>query len=545
MNLNAWAFRIGATLALLVCAAATSETTTGELWMAPMRDGALLATEVFLPEGEGPFPTVLTRSVYGRGAGATLAPAYNERGLAFVIQDTRGRGGSQGKDMVFTDDGWGRHQDGHDTVYWIKMQPWSDGQVATWGGSALGITQLLAAASGADIAAQSVLVAASNFYGQLSYQGGVWRKSLCEGWTESQGNEYIVDIWKNHPTYGEYWEQFNTEQRAEYITAPGLHVGGWFDIFAQGTINSFVTRQYEGGEGARGNQFLVMGPWPHGVTRETGDLRFPENYDFDIADFERRLFQHWLFGEDAGIDEEPAVHYYTMGDVDDPDAPGNEWRTADTWPPFETEETPLYLAGDGLLSMEPMDDGSAAYAFDPANPVPTRGGQNLLIPSGPTNQAELGERNDVLTFATEPLDKPIEITGPVSVRVFVSSDAVDTDFTAKLVDIYPDGREILMLDSIQRVKFRNGFAEPDLLPPGEVGELTIDLWSISLVFNKGHRIGLHVSSSNYPRFDVNPNTGEDFPGENGREVANNTVHWGEEYPSALLLPVRPRDNVKE
>jgi putative CocE/NonD family hydrolase len=180
--------------------------------------------------------------------------------------------------------------------------------------------------------------------------------------------------------------------------------------------------------------------------------------------------------------------------------------------------------------------------YDPNNPVPTHGGANLILPAGPFNQQELGLRDDVLTFTTPVLDAPIEITGRVTVRLYVSSDAPDTDFTAKLVDIYPDGREILMMDSIQRVKFRNGFREADPLPPGEVGLVEIDLWSISLIVNAGHRIGLHVSSSNYPRFEVNPNTGEDFPPEDETVVmpaAQNTVYMDANRPSALLLPIRP------
>ncbi len=520
---------------------------TAETVMVPMRDGVSLATDIYLPEGEGPFPTVVVRTVYGRGGVAGIASGANTLGMALVSQDCRGRGDSEGKDWVFDDDGWGEQQDGVDTINWVREQPWCNGSIGTWGGSALGITQVLLAAAGGDVQAQLVNVAASNFYHQCAYQGGVFRKALCENWTQMQGTSYAVDIWKSHPTYDAFWERYNAEARASHITAPGVHIGGWWDIFQQGTINSFVTRQHDGGDGARGNQILIMGPWPHGMVRETGDLVLPDNYAYDVNDVEQRFLRHWLLGDDTGIMDEPPVRYYTVGDIDDPEAPGNQWRTADDWPPFETREMPLYLGPEGrLVENAPETTESLTYAFDPEDPCPTHGGQNLTIPAGPFDQRRVSGRDDVITFATQPLDEPLEITGNVQVRLFVSTDAPDTDFTAKLVDIYPDGREILMLDNIQRLKFRNGFIEPDPLEPGEVGEVTIDLWSISLIVNRGHRIGLQISSSNYPRFEVNPNTGADFP-EEGEPVAiaNNTIHFGEAYPSALLLPIPVTDDEKE
>jgi predicted acyl esterase len=522
----------------------------------PMRDGVELATDYYLPTEGGPaFPVVLARSVYGRAAGPQIAKGYTDRGIAFVVQDTRGRGDSGGeKDMVFGDDGWGERQDGFDTVEWIRKQPWCNGKVGAWGGSALGITQVMLAGSGADVQAQCILVASSNFYDQLSYQGGVFRKALLEGWLKAQKSLHILDIWQVHPTYDDFWALYNAEAVAEQIKAPAVHVGGWFDIFAKGTINNFVTRQHNGGPGAKGNQKLIMGPWPHGVVRKVGELEFPENFSFDLGGYEKRFMDHWLKGVDNGIDMEPAVHYYTMGACGEDGAPGNEWRTADDWPPFPTVETPYYLGADGALSTDAgtVEAGQLEYAFDPNDPCPTHGGQNLLLPAGSFDQRKVSGRKDVLRFQTEPLEQPVEVTGAVRLRLYVSTDAPDTDFTAKLVDIYPDGREMLILDNVRRLKFRNGFEKPDPLPAGEIGELEIDLWSTSLVFNKGHRIGVQVSSSNFPRFELNPNTGEDFPkritdpdtGETKYDkssfrTARNTVHTGGKTPSALILPIRP------
>ena len=520
---------------------AWSETT-----MVSMRDGTKLATDYVLPDGEGPFPVIFVRTVYGRGIAALeLVTPVTAMGCALVVQDSRGRFESEGKDPVFADDAWGANQDGVDTINWILAQPWCNGRIGSWGGSALGITQVLTAPATDKISAQVIDIACSNLYGQLSYQGGVWVKGLCENWLTGQGSAYMIDIWKSHPTYDAFWAGLNAEPQAPKVTAPALHVGGWWDCFGQGTINNFMTRQHNGGIGAKGNQKLIIGPWPHGPRKNTGELELPDNFHFDYIGYGARFINHWLKGEQNGVLEEPAVNYYTIGDVTDPAAPGNEWRTANDWPPFPTVETAYYLTKDGgLTTAAATEDGSSlTFTYDPANPCPTVGGANLEIgglKDGPCDQREVSNRADVLKFETKPLTEPVEITGRVKVKLYISSDAPDTDFTAKLIDVYPDGRETLMLDNIQRVKFRNGFTKPELLPVGELGELTIDLWSISLIVNKGHRIAVHISSSNYPRFEKNPNSGDDFPTETNLRAAKNTVYTDKSHPSAILLPVRAR-----
>ncbi len=525
--------------AVMLAAVMLASTAIAEFHMLPMTDGVKLATDVVLPEVDGPFPTVLVRSTYNRPLDP--APLFNGQGIAYVVQHTRGRGDSEGIDLAFEDDGWGEHRDGAETVDWIRAQDWSNGKVGTFGASALGITQVRLAGASQNIAAQAIWVSASNFYGQLAYQGGVFRKSLSEYWLTGQKSAHVIDRWKAHPTYDDFWKGFDSDARAELVTAPGVHVGGWWDIFQQGTLRGFTERQYRGGEGARGNQKLIIGPWLHGPVPKPGDLKLNKNYKFDFMGYSARFLTNWLVTPN-GIMDEPAIHYYTLGDVDDPDAPGNEWRTADAWPPVPTETRRLYLHEDGALAWrEHGKSGSTTYRFDPADPVPTHGGPNLFadrVPTGPMDQRPLADREDILRYSTKPLDEPIEITGEVSVELYVSTSGVDTDFTAKLVDIYPDGREIALLDGIQRVKFREGFGETKLLPSGEVGKLTIDLWAISVIINKGHRIGLHVSSSNYPRFEVNPNNGDDFPTDDNLTTVDNAIHWGEGQASALVLPVR-------
>jgi uncharacterized protein len=514
---------------------------TADTVMVPMSDGVKLATDCYLPEGEGPFPVMLARSIYGKSFGKNASEAYVSQGIACVVQDARGRGESEGEFRVFLDDAWGKKQDGVDTLVWLRAQPWCNGKIGMFGGSALSIVQVLAAGADSAITCQDIVVASSTIYGQLSYQGGVFRKALCENWLKAQKSSHIVDLWHAHPTYDAFWRGLDAEPIAERINTPAVHVGGWWDIFAQGTINNFVTRQYQGGPGARGKQVLIMGPWLHGPVREPGDVTLPENYlDVKYGKVSAAFYRHWLLGQDNGIMKQPAVRYYTLGDFDDPGAPGNEWREAAAWPPFATEETSLYLVeGGGLADGAPFP-GQSAFTYDPADPCPTRGGANLTIDAGPFDQRAVSARPDVLCFATPRLTRPLEVTGRVRARLFVSTDAPDTDFTAKLVDIYPDGREILLIDGIRRLKFHKGYEKAEPVAPGTVTELEIDLWSISIIFNKGHRIGLRVSSSNYPRFEKNPNTGADLPAKRGvLRSARNSVHMSEARPSALILPVRP------
>jgi uncharacterized protein len=532
-------FRIVLSLSFVLLAALAAAVDTVHL---PMRDGVTLATDIHLPDdSETRYPVILIRTTYGRAGAGTegLVRDFTSQGFAVVLQDTRGRGGSGGVDWAFADDGWGERQDGADTVAWIRSEPWCNGKVGTWGGSALGITQVMLAGATPDIDCQFIVVAASNFYDQLAYQGGVFRKSLCEGWLAAQQSRHVLGSWYEHTTYDAFWEKHNANDRARQIQSPAVHVGGWFDIFQKGTLENFLTRQENGGPGAKGHQILVMGPWIHGVRRNIGDLEFPANFNFPTGDLQQRLYAHYLLGEANGIESEARVHYYVMGDTRNPKAPGNEWRTAETWPPYAIDATRFYLGPRGRLTgTGSTKESRFTYTFDPHNPVPTHGGANLLLPAGPYDQRGLAQREDVLTFSTPKLRKAVEISGPVSVELYVSTNAVDTDFTAKLVDIYPDGSEILIADGIQRVRFRGGFREEAFLPPGEIGRLTIDLWHTSLIFDQGHRIGVHISSSNYPRFEVNPNTGEDRPTANPMFVAENTVHAGGAYPSALILPVR-------
>jgi len=515
---------------------------TSKTVMVEMGDGAHLATDVVLPPaGDGPWPVILGRTPYGRSQhGAPQMAAM--LGYAAVSQDMRGRFDSEGANLPFIGCGWVDYRDGAETVEWIRRQPWSDGKVGTLGGSAGGITQnLLAAAVPEGLVCQYIVVAAANLYTDAAYPGGALRKEQIENWT--RGNKFdakAMEVWRAHPAFDEYWHRFDSTRRHDRMTCPAVHVGGWFDTFSQGTIDAFVGRQTRGAEGARGTQKLVMGPWTHGGMNRgrQGALTFPgakppPQYDMLL------WFAHYLKGEDNAAAGAPPVAYYTMGDCDDPDAPGNAWRFAKAWP-VPAEATPAYFHADGSLSREKpagQGDASCVYTFDPAKPCPTLGGRNLTIPAGPRDQRKVEERDDVLTFTSRPLDEPVEVTGRLRARVFVASDARDTDLSVRLSDVYPDGRSMLIADGILRLRYRESLSEPVLLEPGKVYEVEVDLWSTSLVFNKGHCVRVAVTSSNHPRFDLNPGTGEPWTSTEKRVPQTNRVYCDAARPSCIILPV--------
>jgi putative CocE/NonD family hydrolase len=279
----------------------------------------------------------------------------------------------------------------------------------------------------------------------------------------------------------------------------------------------------------------VIAPIGHGTMTE---LKYPASAG-KLPRFADNLawFDAMLKGKENGIAAEKPVHYYVMGDPTDEKAPGNVWRDADTWPPA-VAETPYYLHTTGELSTShPAENGSRSYKYDPAQPVPTIGGAELGANIGPRDQRSVESRSDVLLFTSAVLETPLEVTGRIRARLYVSSDCPDTDFTVKLTDIYPDGRSMLVTDGIMRARFRESFEKEKPLELGEVVEIPVDLWSTSLVFNKGHRLRIAVSSSNAPRFDPNPNTGHAFRADQEQRVATNTLHISEKHPSQIVLPV--------
>lgn len=510
----------------------------------PMDDGVGLATDVYLPFGLGPWSTILVRTTYGKDGfdeGAQIAAFL---GYSVVVQDTRGRFDSQGVDTVFRDD----RSDGQATLRWIASQVWSNGRIGTFGGSALGITQyMLAPGAGAELVCMMPLVATPDVYQHAFYQGGAVREALVVNWLDGQGSLDMLPSILEHRTRDDWWDPVNALADRAEVEAPALHIGGWYDVFAQGTLDGFSELQAAGGPGARGNQHLVMGPWTHGSIGESeaGELVYPETAALDPIEALTDWFDYWLGDEDSGVDDWPAVRVFLMGAAGEPQAPGNEWVDLATWPPL-SQPLSLYLGSEGVLSFETAAPGDAELLIDPEDPVPTLGGANLFpdlqvdgraMGDGPWDQRSIEARDDVLVFSTPVLDEPLTVMGRITVRLWVDADTPDLDLAARLSDVYPDGRSMLVVDGIRRARSRCGDQVECLLTPGVPTEIEVDLWSTALVFNAGHRIRISISGSNHPRFELNPNHGGPIDGDEPARVARPSILYGGEYPSALVLPV--------
>ncbi|HOA73482.1 MAG TPA: CocE/NonD family hydrolase [Phycisphaerae bacterium] len=519
-----------------------------------MTDGTLLATDVYLPDsGDGSWPALLIRTPYNKDRYNNEFDPFARRGYAVVIQDMRGRFGSQGRDLAFMDCGGNENNDGHDTVQWIARQPWCNGRVGTLGASAMGITQnMMARTAPPNLVAQYIMVAAGSLYQHGAYNtGGAMRLEVSLAYTLDNALS-PSNMWLNvlHPMYDDHWRRMDATIGIENANVPAVHYGGWYDCFLPGTLTTFTARQERGGHGARGTQKLLIGPWAHGGPgtdarpHSIGEFQFPPNIrKLPVPIGINEWFDHYLQGRNTGADRAPAVVYYTMGAIDEPGAPGNVWHTDHTWPPPH-ERRRLYLHADGRLTWKPPqhnDDAARTLTSDPLNPVPTRGGANLAIPAGAFDQREIEKRPDVLVFTTEPLTEPVEVTGPVVANLLVTSDCPDTDFAVKLCDVYPDGRSMNICDGLLRLRHRRGADRLDLLEPGEVVSVRVDMDATSIVFNRGHRIRVHVTGSNYPRFDVNPNTGWPAWPFCPVRVAKNTVFCSADRASCVELPVVTRE----
>ena len=508
-----------------------------ETIMMATRDGVKLATDIHKPPGTNSLPVILSRTPYNKNTLDGLGAEAIRQGFILVAQDCRGRYASEGENLPVNLDG----PDGFDTLEWLSQQPWCNGKIGTWGGSAGAITQFQMITSGTDrITAQHLKVGAPNLY-EVVYISGVFRKALVEDWLRgAQWGSNALPLWVGHPTYDDYWRARDASRHYKQANAPAVHVGGYWDIFAQGTIDAFVGYQEEGGPKARGKQKLIMGPWTHGVLQDkAGELTFPNGKKPPSGvDDAWKWFELTLKNGAANLNSAPAVTYYVIGDVSDAKAPGNVWRTADQWPPAPVTPTKYFLKTDrALTTAEPGQGDPLAYTYDPSDPAPTVGGPQLTIPAGPMDQKRVEERADVLVFTSAALAKPIEATGRVRARVWISTDAPDTDFVARLCDVYPDGRSFNLCEGAIRARFREGVEREKLFEPGKVHELEIDLWSTSVIFNTGHRIRLQITSGSAPGYDPNPNTGNRFRANSEARKAAVKLYADSKHPSHLTLPI--------
>lgn len=563
----------------------------------PMRDGVVLFADVYRPAGPGPYPTLLQRTPYDKqntGASAPFILRAAGSGYAVVVQDVRGRFESEGRFDAFVNE----RQDGYDTLEWLVAQPWCNGDAGMFGGSYVGLTQWQAALSGHPaLKVIAPAITAADYHAGWAYQGGAFELGFNLSWTmgalavntvlrkrkEDPGAEAAFqalltgadtlpqeftrlplaghdilsefapyyDNWANHPAYDDFWANLDVSTRYDTLNVAAFNIGGWYDIFLKGTIDNFTGMRATGPAALRDRQRLTIGPWNHGGLSRGNPIG---DYDFgtrstgaviDMDGVQLRWFDRQLRGIEKDRERESPVRLFVMG--------SNQWRDEQEWPLARTEWQEWFLHsrgrantlnGDGALSREsPASEPPDSYVYNPRNPVPTLGGalccNAVFTMGGAYDQRPTEAREDVLVYTTPPLDQAVEVTGPVKLILHAISSAPDTDWTAKLVDVEPCGYARNLTDGILRARYRDSMREGTPITPGEVIEYEVDLWSTSNTFLPGHRIRLEVSSSNFPRFDRNPNTGE-LPGRSTEMMsALQTIFHSSEHPSRLVLPVIP------
>lgn len=526
-----------------------------------MRDGVTLCAHVHLPAAEGAYPALLLRTPYDALArGGELE--WPARGFALVRQDVRGKFGSGGEWYPWLNE----KADGEDTLEWLAAQPWCNGHVVMYGGSYVAATQLAAAASGHPALKAFTPCLIGSEAHRACYQGGAFRLGWQTRWTlaptvvtdqEAIRNHLPLrdmDVlatgaenrfWRDalaHPRDDTFWREGSLQAHRAAVRAPAFIRTGWFDHFVGDVFDLFNgLRLGSGSAEARAGTRIVVGPWPHDINRTALD-----EYDFGAAGKIPDLFEQEIafLSHHAGLSPEPPppqapIRIFVMG--------ANVWRDEEEWPLARTCWTRLFLAGgggartaagDGRLGDQP--EGPAdTFTYDPARPVPTAGGAWDFTNVGPRDQSAIEARADVLVYTSEPLAADLEVTGPVTVRLFAASSAPDTDFTARLVDVAPDGRAWGVTDGIQRARFRGAGRSDTFLVPGEPAEFVIGCTPTAWVFRAGHRLRLQISSSNFPAFARHLNTAEDPALATTPTPARQTVFHSPEHPSCVELPVIP------
>lgn len=567
--------------------------------MVEMRDGVSLATDIYRPTDATDCPTIVQRNPYDKSnAGSVGGLIVNpldaaEEGFAVVVQDTRGRFKSEGDWEPFVNEA----EDGYDTVEWAAAEDWSNGRVGVYGSSYHGVTALQAVISDPPhLESALAYVTGSNYHDGFTYSGGAFELGFNIWWSlylatdtatrldvapeereerlqeimsltgapeaaarqrpltenpvfDHPATEYVQD-WLDHPRYDDYWEAIDVTERIRDVDIPVLHATGWYDLFLPGHLELYDAIQTQAGSTAREEQRLIIGPWDHeAYATLTPDRAGERKFGYEAAggtalmsDLSLQWFGYWLT-DGGSIDDVPHVRYFQMGE--------DRWLETGDWPPAHTK-TAYYLhsggnagsrGGDGWLSRDtPQSEPADSYEYDPADPVPSTGGRTLHINMGDPgvqDRSVVEEREDVLVYSTPRITSPVSIAGPVDATIFASSSAPDTDFTATLVDVEADGTPIPIAEGVIRARYRDSMEQPSLLAPGEVAEFDIDLRAVAHTFREGHRIRLEISSSNFPRFDPNPNVPTD-PAEASYDEAQpavQNVFHSEDYPSRIELPI--------
>ena len=581
----------------------------------PARDGVGLATDVYRPAGDGPYPVLLERTPYDKSAPSRaertaavakprtrseVAHYFVRHGYAVIYQDCRGRYKSEGRFTKYLSEA----ADGYDCLAWLLRQSWCNGRVGTFGLSYAAHTQAALGCLGpAGLAAQFLDCGGfSNAYRSGIRHGGAfdlkqatwaynnaladardpavkaalraqnikewfarmpWRNGDSPLSAAPEYEDYLFEQW-SHGTFDDFWKQpgiYAEGYYDRYADVPIVNLSGWYDPYARTAMENYVGLSRR----RRGPVRLILGPWTHGdrSLSYAGDVDFGPaapvdgNLAEDFFTLRRRWFDRWVKDVANGAEAEPAVQVFVMGggsgrrNAEGRLAHGGRWRTAADWPLPQTEWTKFYLHSDRSLGREVPDSGARPldYVSDPRTPVPTIGGAlssgEPVMRGGAYDQRELAKRADMLTFATAPLERDLEVTGPVTVRLWIASDSPDTDFTAKLIDVhppnedYPKGFAMNLTEGILRCRYRDSWERPSPMMPGEIYPVTIELFPTGNLFIRGHRLRLDIASSNFPHFDINPNSGEPEGAMEHPRAARNRVYVDADRPSHIVLPVIP------
>lgn len=515
--------------------------------MIPMRDGKRLSAYVFFPPGGGKWPAIFEQRYADiSSAGSRKAAAkWAEDGFVIALVNYRGTHESEGVYRGYRALQWGTLRDGYDVCEWLGTQPWCTGKVGTYGGSQAGYAQnYLAVTQPPHLVAQYMTDTGLSLYQEGYRIGGATKperfKSQAKVARVPADNDDLLCEWDQHPNYDAYWKDEDASLHFDKMNYPCFTIGSWFDFMCQGSVASFIGRNQHGGENSRGKQQLIIGPWLHGgypKSNKIGELEFPENAMFDVYPHMTKWFNHYLKGENNGVENDTTVKYYVMGACGEPGAPGNVWREAKDFPP-PAKAVDWFLQPDGKLntSKPATPKASTSYTSDPAHPMII----NATGFPGAKDARGFEEQAEVRTWTSEVLAKPLEVTGRIKAEVFVSSTVKDTDFFLRVTDVYPDGRSILLMDYPLRARYHEGFDHQKLLVPGEVTKLAWDIGWTSIIFNKGHRVRITIASTGAPFYEPNPQTGgpvTHFVRELG-PTAINTIWHDSGHASHVILPTK-------
>ncbi len=538
-----------------------------------MRDGTNLSSYIYRPDSDAKFPVILTRTPYSTSNDFFKrfdeeAKFFARNGYVFIIQDCRGKNNSDGVFNPFFDDNY----DGFDTIKWILKQKWSNGNIGTIGASYSAWNQWATAVlNPPGLKTMICVVSLPDPVINVPYQNGAlvltmaeWM-ALIEGKTnitpeiydtvrllwhlplKSMDNQFGRDskIWKDwiaHPSTDDFWKKTFYQDKLDRVHIPVLHVSGWYDDDLIGTHLNYTTITHHPAFNNSYYQKLIIGPWQHRVNTSTkiGDIDFGASALIDLRNIELQWFDRFLKGVSNNIDKDLPVDIFVLGE--------NRWRKEKMWPPENVKYTPYYLHsngmantlfGDGLINklMPTKLEKFDSYIYDPLDPVPYISDPKNISAEGPFDQRAIERRDDVLVYQTAPLASEIEVTGPIKLKLFVSSSAVDTDFWAQLTDVFPNGYSMHLTENIMRATYRNSLEKYEPLIPNKITEIVIDLWIISNVFKKGHRIRLDISSSCFPKYNRNTNTNHRFGEDTELVTAAQKIYHDKDFPSMLLLPI--------